>query len=155
MKNIQNLQLLDYLDILRRRIWWVLIPAIFVGVANYLFIRTLPNIYESETVILVEPPQIPAEYVRPTSTGSIENRLSTIQQQVMSRTRLEKIIVENNLYAEQRKKIPMGVVVETMRKDIDLTVTKSDAFRIAYQAYDPLVAQKVTDEIASLYIEEN
>ena len=155
MKDIQNLQLSDYLEILRRRILWILIPGLLVGTATYLYVKRLPDVYVSATVILVEPQKIPADYVRPTTIGTIESRLSTITQQIMSRTRLEKIIVENNLYSDRRSKLSMEEVVEGMRKDMVLTVTKADAFRVSYRAYDPLVAQKVTSQIASLYIEEN
>lgn len=159
MKDIQNLQVQDYLEIIKRRALWILISALLVSLATYLFVRTLPNVYVSETVILVEAPKIPVEYVRPTASA-IQNQLSTISQQIMSRTRLEKIIIENNLYSEKRKKLPMEDVIELMRKEIDLKVPKvegrtADSFTLSYEAYKPEIAQKVTTELASLYIEEN
>jgi polysaccharide chain length determinant protein (PEP-CTERM system associated) len=155
MKSLHDLQLADYLEILRRRIVWVLGSGIVMGVATYLYVSTLPDIYTSETVILVEPQKVPSDYVRPTSTGTIESRLATISQQIMSRTRLEKIIQENSLYLDVRMKRPIETVVEMMRQDIELTVTKSDAFTLSYQSKDPAVAQKITNQLASLYIEEN
>ncbi len=155
MKDIQNLQIEDYIQILKRRILWILIPGIISGAATFLHVRTLPNVYVSETVILVEPPKIPTEYVKAASIGTVQSRLSTISQQIMSRTRLEKIILDNNLYTEARKASPMEEVVEAMRKDLTLTVTKTDAFTLSYRSFDPLVAQRVTSQIASLYIEEN
>jgi uncharacterized protein involved in exopolysaccharide biosynthesis len=109
MKNIQDLKLPDYLAILRRQIVWIVGSGIVVGLATHLYLRTLPDIYKSETVILVEPQQVPSDYVRPTSTGSIESLLATISQQILSRTRLEKIIKENNLYPEIRMKRPIMI----------------------------------------------
>lgn len=155
MKNLQNLQVEDYIGILKRRLLWILVPGLLAWIATFLYVRRLPSIYISETVILVEPPKVPSEYVRPTSVGTVQSRLSTISQQIMSRTRLEKIILDNNLYVEKLKTTPMEVLVETMRNDLDLIVNKTDAFTLAYSALDPLVAQKVTSEVASLYIEEN
>src|SRR5262245_34795296 len=95
MKKFQDLQVADYLDILQRRILCVLAGGVVIGAATYLYVKTLQDIYMSETVILVEPQKVPSEYVRSTSTGTIEGRLATISQQIMSRTRLEKIIQEN------------------------------------------------------------
>lgn len=155
MRNIQNLDLPDYIDMLKRRILWILLPTVIVGFGTYLFLKTLPDIYESETVILVEPPKVPTDYVRQTTTGSIQTRLSTITQQILSRTRLEKIIIDTNLYPDQRKTTPMEDVVQAMRKDIDLKVTKSDAFSLSFRAQDPSTAQRVTTQLASLYIEES
>jgi polysaccharide chain length determinant protein (PEP-CTERM system associated) len=155
MKPIQNLQMSDYLDILKKRILLIATLAGFTGVASFFFVRALPDVYESETVILVEAPKIPAEYVRLTTVGTIESRLATIEQQIKSRTRLEKIILDNNLYVDQLKNSPMEAVLEEMRRDINLSVIKSDAFRISYQSSDPFLAQKVTREIVSQYIEES
>ena len=159
MKDIQNLQVQDYIEIIKRRALWILVPALLVSLATYLYVRTLPNVYLSETVILVEAPKIPVEYVRSTASA-IQNLLSTISQQIMSRTRLEKIIIENNLYLEKRKRLPMEDVVEGMRKEIDLKVTKvegrsADSFTLSYETYSPEIAQRVTSQLASLYIEEN
>lgn len=159
MKDIQNLQLQDYIEIIKRRALCILVSGLLISLATYLFVRTLPNVYVSETVILVEAPKIPVEYVRPTASA-IQNQLSTISQQIMSRTRLEKIIIENNLYPEKRKKLPMEDVIELMRKEIDLKVPKvegrtADSFTLSYESYKPEIAQKVTTELASLYIEEN
>lgn len=155
MKKIQNFELADYIGALTRRFLWILVPTLLVGLGNAIFVKTIPDVYESQTVILVEPQKIPTDYVRPTSTGSIQSRLSTITQQIMSRTRLEKIIIDNDLYSAKRKRMPMEEVVDLMRQDIILTVNKTDAFTLAYQANEPTLAQKVTSQIAGLYIEEN
>ncbi len=155
MKNIQSLQPADYFEMVKRRWLLLLIPSILFGTAGIFFVKTIPDIFVSETVILVEPPKIPTEYVRSTTATPIESRLSTITQQIMSRTRLEKIITDNNLYIEMRRRLPMEDVVERMRKDINLRVNKADAFTLSYQSPSPALAQRVAQQIASLYIEEN
>ena len=154
MKKFQDLEVANYLEILQRRILWILACGIVTGLATYLYVRTLPNIYLSETVILVEPQKVPSEYVRPTSTGTIEGRLATISQQIMSRTRLETIIQENIQQLDVEAK-PIETIVDRMRNDIKLRVTRSDAFTLSYQSRDPAVAQKITSQLAGLYIDEN
>ena len=108
MKNIQDLHPADYLEILRKRFLLILLPCLLLGPVGILVTRKIPDVYLSQTLILVEPPKIPVEYVRTSAEDSITTRLSTITQQIMSRTRLEKIILENDLYPDLRKKISNG-----------------------------------------------
>ncbi len=75
----------------------------------------LPNRFRSETVILIVPQRVPESYVRSTVTARIEDRLRSIQQQILSRTRLELIIRDFNLYPSERQRLPMEDVVERMR----------------------------------------
>ena len=88
----------DYAEIFWRRKWWFIVP-VFLGVSlSTLYSYLLPPLYRSSTLILVEPQKIPESYVRPTVTSSVEERLNTISQQILSRTNLEKIITEFGLY---------------------------------------------------------
>ena len=155
MKNLSNLQLSDYMEMLKGRIFWILVPAVLTSICTFFYVRTLPDRYTSETVILVTAPKIGADYVRPTNAAPMDQRLTTITQQILSRTRLEKIILENNLYPEKRH-WPMEQVVQDMRRvDVTLRVMKADAFAVGYVGSSPAVAQKVAAQIASMYIEEN
>src|ERR671919_408944 len=90
----------DVLVILRRRVWWLLVPFAVVGAGAAIYARLLPDVYRSETVILVVPQRVPESYVRSTVTTRIEDRLQTIRQQILSRVRLEQIIRDFNLYSE-------------------------------------------------------
>jgi polysaccharide chain length determinant protein (PEP-CTERM system associated) len=127
-----------------------------VSIGTAVYARLLPNLYRSETVILVVPQQIPESYVRATFTTRIEDRLQSIQQQILSRTFLERIILDFDLYARARKTTVMENVVETMRRqDISIETVKGDAFRLSYVSGDPETARKVTERLAVLFIEEN
>ena len=53
-----------------------------------------------------------------TVSADTEDRLATISQEILSNTRLKKIIDDYNLYPEERRRIPLDEVVETMRRDI-------------------------------------
>jgi len=145
----------DMLGILRRRIWLVLVPLAVVAATTAVVSRLLPDRYKSETLILVVPQRVPESYVKSTVTARIEDRLQSIIQQILSRTRLERIIQDFNLYPDERKTGIMEEVVEGMRKDITVQVVKGDAFRVSYAGRDPRTVMRVTERLASLFIEEN
>src|ERR1041385_5677918 len=136
----------DMLGILRRRIWLVLVPLAVVAAATAVVSRMLPDRYKSETLILVVPQRVPESYVKSTVTARIEDRLQSIIQQILSRTRLERIIQDFNLYQEERKTGIMEEVVEGMRKDITVQVVKGDAFRVSYAGRDPRTVMRVTEQ---------
>ncbi len=154
----------DYIAIAQRRKWYIIIPfiaAIFVSLGVYKF---LPKIYKATTLILVQPQRVPETYVRPTVTASIGERLNTISQEILSRTRLEKIIQEFNLYPDLRKKAPMEEVVERMRKAVEVNVQQrpssreretQNTFTISFEGEEPQLVMLVTNKLASLFIEEN
>jgi polysaccharide chain length determinant protein (PEP-CTERM system associated) len=145
------------LQIGRRRKWLVIIPAVVVGLAAAAVIHQLPNVYRSETLILVVPQRVPESYVKSTVTARIEERLQSISQQILSRTRLEQIITDFNLYAEERADGElMEDIVERMRmRDVGIGVVKGDAFRLSFQSDDPRVAMRVTERLGSLFIDES
>src|SRR6476661_2318478 len=71
--------------------------------------------YASEAVLFIVPQRVPENYVRPTVTGRLDDRLRAMAQQIMSRTRLEQIIQEFDLYPKERKTMTMEDIVEMMR----------------------------------------
>jgi polysaccharide chain length determinant protein (PEP-CTERM system associated) len=145
----------DALAILWRRKWLILIPTIVASIGTWLYVRELPDVYRSETVIMIQPPRVREDLVRTTVQASPADRVQTITQQIMSRTRLEAIITDLNLYPEQRASGLMEDVVERMRGDVAVQVVRGDAFRIAYTSNQPVTAMKVTERLARLFIDEN
>lgn len=145
----------DLLQIARRRWRVVFIPFLVSILVAAVVIRRLPDRYRSETLILVVPQRVPESYVRATVTTRIDERLRSINQQLMSRTRLEPIIREFSLYATDARTGLMEDVVERMRRNIQVQIVRGDAFHISYVSEDPRTAMKVTERLASLYINEN
>jgi protein tyrosine kinase modulator len=145
------------LQIARRRKWLIVLPALLVGSASAAVIYKLPNLYRSETLILVVPQRVPESYVRSTVTARIEDRLQSISQQIMSRTRLEQVITDFNLYAKERAdRELMEDIIERMRtRDIGINIIKGDSFRVSYAASDPRTAMRVTERLGSLFIDES
>ncbi len=82
-----------------------------------------------------------------------------MSDQILSRSRLESIIQDFDLYNKQRTTVLMEDIVQRMRSDIDVKlvgpVGKESSFRVTYTNSDPMVAQKVTERLAALFIEEN
>jgi hypothetical protein len=146
----------DIIVILRARVWRLLASVAIVTAASAAIAMWLPNRYRSETLILVVPQRIPETYVKSTVTARLEDRLQSITQQILSRTRLERIIEDFHLYAAKRRAgVVMESIVDDMRKDIDVKVVKGNAFRVAYLGDDAKTVMEVTNRLASLFVEEN
>lgn len=150
----------EYIEIVRNRIWYIIIPfvLIVVGCAGYAIFA--PRLYKASTLILVSPQRIPEAFVQSTVTSKVEERLQSIAQEVLSRTRLEQIIREMKLYQKEQKKRPMEEIVELMQKDIkiELPTRREETkgfFTIGYIGRDPNVVATVANRLASQFIEEN
>ena len=153
------------LKVLRRRRWLFIAP-LFLGVlGGLLYSRSQPSLYRSDAVVQVVPQRIPDSYVQPTVTSRVEDRLSSIAQQVLSRTQLEAVIIEFDLYRDERRSRPMEDVFELMtsrvvvapmegsgRSSRDPTV---DAFRISFDYDDPRIARDVVGKLAGFFIDRN
>ncbi len=146
----------DYIEIFIRRIWYIVIPFIIVMAGAALFAVFTPKEYRATTLILVTPQKVPETFVRPTVTSKIEDRLQSIGQEIMSRTRLEQVISQLKLYPEEVKSKTMEEIVELMRRNIRIEIKgKESYFTISYIGNDPRVVTTVTNKLASLFIEEN
>lgn len=168
--------IVNYLEIVARRKWVLIIPVALCTVLGLIMAFSLPVYYRSTTLILVEQQQVPEEYVKPTNKVPFGQRLNSIRQQIMSRSRLEQIISDFGLYRDSGhsivvqtlNKMGMGVgpasgkeeAVARMSEDIDIRVMgekkgSEDAFSISYSYTDPYVAMQVTNKLASFFIEES
>ena len=151
----KKMQFQTYLEIGLRRKWFIIIPFVFCIISSFGVYKYLPKVYKATTMILVQPQRIPESYVRSTLTDSISERLNTISQEILSRTRLEKVINEFNLYADITKKFHMEEIVEMMRKKIEVNVPRPNTFSISFEGEEPRLVMLVTNKLASLFIEEN
>jgi polysaccharide chain length determinant protein (PEP-CTERM system associated) len=138
-----------------RRAWIVLLVLAIASAGAVIVSKRLPNKFRSETLIMLIPQRIPEAYVKGAVTARIEDRLNSLQDQILSRSRLERIILDLGLYETQRRELPMEDVVQRMRDDIKVVVEGKESFRISYVNRDAKTAQKTTERLASLFIEEN
>ena len=155
------LEFADYLDVLKKRKWvllvWIVVGLVGAGVA----FLVLPKVYRSSTLILVESQKVPTDYIKPMAVDTIEERLIAIQQQILSRTLLQKIIEEFHVYDDELKRQPLEDVIDLMRRDIKITMVDDrfhrniQAFTISYDSDVPELAMQVTNKLAALFIGEN
>src|SRR5580704_7012336 len=154
----------DYLAMLRRR--WVLIVVLGVvgGPLAYGVSRYLPDRYKSTTLVLVQQPSISREIVNPLDTTDIGQRLASMQQQILSRTRLEPIIRQFGLYGSDINHVSMEALVGRLQKSIEVIPLKPmdetrardlPGFSVAVTMDSPRAAQQVCTAVTSMFIEEN
>jgi polysaccharide chain length determinant protein (PEP-CTERM system associated) len=150
----------EYIEILRRRIWYIVIPFILILTGASAYAIFAPRQYKASTLVLVSPQRIPEAFVQATVTSKVEERLQSIAQEVLSRTRLEQIMSDLNLYQKERKSLSREEVIALMQKDIKIELpTKREEskgfFTISYIGHDPNTVTTVANRLASQFIEEN
>lgn len=154
----------DYMAILRRRLWVILVPAVLGPILALAVAFFLPQKFESRTLILVEQQKVPEDFVKSVVVDELNNRIATIRELVFSRTRLQPLIEKFGLYREQQGKAPMEDLVMQLRRDIDVTPIKPvvrgrteviPGFFISVSASEARTAQQVCAEMTSMFMEEN
>jgi len=149
----------DYLDILKRHYWIILIPSILLPIAGVVITFFIQPKFLSQTLVLIEQQKVPDDYVKPVVTSDLDDRLASMKEQILSRSRLQPIIERFNLYPGSQ----MEDRVNAARKNIDVKPIHSEiarsgglpGFFITFKAGDPRTAQAVCGEITSLFVNEN
>src|SRR5947209_2153695 len=143
-----------------RRKWLILLPTAAVAVGVAYGVWKLPNVYLSRTLLTVRPASISTSVVPQLSDSELTIRINNITQVVTSRSTLEPMIERYGLYAVERNRgVSMDELVERMRtKDIDISLNTSrnditNGFFLAYRGPDPRSTQKVTEALASKYVD--
>jgi polysaccharide biosynthesis transport protein len=164
-----GIQLDEIKGIIRRRRRSFLIVFFAVLIIAAVIALALPPSYLSKSTILIESQQIPEQYVKSAITSYVEQRLETINQQIMSTSRLKEVIDQFGLYKEYKDRYTSEEITTKMRGDIKLETISADvkdqktgrdseatiAFSLSYTGKEPAIVQKVANKLASLYLEEN
>jgi polysaccharide biosynthesis transport protein len=150
----------EYLRVILRHKWHALIGASVCFFVLCVIIAKLPNQYEATTTILVDPQQVPEKYVSPAVNSDPGERLNTITQQVLSRTRLASVISMFHLYSDSSGQLSQDELIEEMRDHIRIQVRQGagpqlSTFTISFQGETPTVVAAVTNELASSFIQWN
>jgi len=157
----------DIIEIILRRRWWIIIPFCFTIIIGIILAFTLPKYYEAETLILIQPPKVAVDYIQSVVSTDIDSRLEAFSRQILSRSNLEKIMKDFNMYtvpkyglifvedkiADMRKKISVNL----MRREspTKLGFGNAYAFSISFRGKDPVKVMKITNALASSFIDEN
>jgi succinoglycan biosynthesis transport protein ExoP len=159
----------DYVAILRRRKFHLVVPLIVIMFVTLGIAFGLPPVYQATASILIEQQEVPQDLVRSTVTSYASERIQVISKHVLTRENLWAIVKKYNLYPEQRKSDDRGQILSTMIEDISVEMVSADvidprsgrsgkadiAFDISFENRDPAAAQKVVTELVSLYLNEN
>jgi len=159
-----NFDLKYYLRAVRDKKWFIIVPFVVIFVTAVTLAVKLPAVYESTGTILIESQEVPQDFIRTTVTGYVEERLQIISQVVMNRRNMLKLIDTYDPYPEAQKKLTDGELVGLLRQDIRMNTIQAQtsgrgeatiAFTVSYENRNPRKAYAVTNELVSLYIEEN
>jgi len=159
----------DYLAILRRKKWHILFTVIIAFSVCAVVAFSLDSVYRSSATILIEEQDIPRDLVRSAVTSYADQRIQMISQQVMSRANLASIVEKYNVYPKQRQRLLNQEIVALMHENITLEMVSADvidprsgrpsqatiAFTLAFDGETPQIAQRVTNELVSLFLSEN
>ena len=154
----------EYLAILNRRKWQLILPIVLLLPIAVLIASKLPPVYRSTATILIEQQEIPPELIRTTVTSFADQRIQVIKQRVMTLKNLGELIEKYDLYPEIRQKQSLNAAVAEMRGNVDLDMISASvvdprsgsskkatiAFSLSFKDRSGSVAQKVTNELVSL-----
>jgi polysaccharide chain length determinant protein (PEP-CTERM system associated) len=154
----RELTIADYADILKRRFRIILICTIVLGVVGAVASYVIRPRYVSETLVLIEQQQVPENYVKPVLTEDLGQRLASMKEQILSRSRLQPLIVHYKLFANHNYDMDKRVTLmqETIGiRPIPSSRTGMPGFSIWFMDHDPHTAQQVCREITSLFLSDN
>lgn len=134
-----------------RRKWLILCVFIVSSCLSIYLAKILPEVYRSSTLILVTPQKLPGSFVASTVTMDLNERMQSILQEIMSRTNLEKVVQEFNLFP--------GAIMEdrvgALRGSVSLDFRRSNVFQLSFDSQSPETAKQLSSRLASLFIEQN
>ena len=162
----QGLDPLHFLGILKKRIFYALIPFLCVFAIGWAAAMLWPPTFLSEGKVLVVSQQIPVDLVKPTVTATAAERISTIEQRVMTRDNLLKIVDKYQMYADQRSKLSRTELLDLMRKNTVIKPVEFDSQRrlnenftvavtVGFTDRRPEVATQVANELITLFLNED
>lgn len=148
-----------------RRHWWILpITVLTAGAIGFAATLVLPKKYTSSTMVLVEPPAVAAEVVPTAVNEDLYRHLASMKEQILSRSRLQPIIVKFNLFPKEQEKTHMEDLVEDLKKSIEVELIQPmpgsinrqpPGFHVSVTLANPQTAQQVCTEITSMFMEQN
>jgi polysaccharide chain length determinant protein (PEP-CTERM system associated) len=157
---MEKAEIEKYIDIAKRRMWWIIIPFLLsILIAGGWYLK-LPKIYRATTLILVQRQKVPAGYVREIVSTTVEDRIRTITEQITSRSNLENIINEFNLFNQPGSPVFMEDKIENLRKRIKVEVSRrsgrgTNAFQISFTGKNPKQVADIANALTSYFIAEN
>lgn len=145
-------------EIIFRRRWFIVIPICITLTLGLFATLVAQKTYQASTLILVQQQSVPTAYVKSVVTSSINQRINTISQQILSRSNLEKIIDQFGLY-ENTRNMYLEDKIASMRNQVQVKIEKTregaEAFSIVFTGNDPQKVMQIANTLASFFMDEN
>jgi polysaccharide chain length determinant protein (PEP-CTERM system associated) len=171
MSSEQNIQVIDLFGFARRRGKLVAIIAGVIILATFWLSMALPNLYTSSAMILVEPQSVDEDLVNSgVRESDLNERLGLMTAEILSRSRLSKIIDKKDLYQDESEDLERSEVIDLMRSYVAVEPVLSEletangprrqelsfnTFKIIFQNEDANMARDVAQLIANDFINAN
>jgi len=168
MENEEDIKsLMDYVQMARRQKFLIILPIILLSMLSVAVALVLPAVYRSEATILIEQQHIPVSLIQSTVVSFADERIRQIEQKVMTIDNVNKIINKYGLYKDQRKELSQTALAEGFRDNTELTLVTANvvgrgrggkatlAFKLAFNDKNAEVAQRVANEMVTLYLSAN
>ncbi len=160
---------IDYIAILRRRIHWLIWPALMIFLVVAVVAISLPNVYKSEATIMIEEQQIAEGLVPSTVTTYADQRIQTIKREAMSRSKILDLVKKFDLYPDQRQKISIDALVKKVKESISVIPLSASvktgksnrsgsvtiAFILSFEGKNPRKVQAVVNDLAAFFLSKN
>lgn len=164
MNSEYELSLNDYIAVIKRRALLLgLSFAVILG-ASLMVAIAIPPVYQSTGTILVESQQISSDLVAASNSTYADERIEIIRQRVMTREHLIRIIDKYHLFADEGKSLTVSEKIDEMRRAISVSLVNAEvkgrglatiAFRLSFEHQRPDIANKVANELVTLFLDEN
>jgi len=149
MKDLTKLELRDYFDILWKRRGYCLATFALVASGVSLYAWRIPDVFKSETRVMVDEPSVSEDYVRPTVRSTPEDRINSIREQLASRSFLERMIEQLRMYGYgTRLDFVMETAVKAAQRQIGIEKTSNNTFTLSFVGTSPESAQSVTRQLS-------
>ncbi|MFV8819495.1 Wzz/FepE/Etk N-terminal domain-containing protein [Haliea sp. E17] len=173
----------DYLNMLKRRKIWLLLPLVSIFSLAVIIALVIPPVYRSEAIILIEEQAVPKDFVQSTITSYADQRVQVISRRVLTTENITRIIKKFNLYQQDESgaknspeaqsdtatKLPKRVLAQKFRDNVGLDLVSAEvidprsgrstnatiAFTLSFENPQPETAQKIADELVTLFLSEN
>jgi len=152
----------DYLALIVRRKWVISLTLLAFGSFAMLVAEIIPNIYVSESLILFQPGEVSSEFVKEISSRSAEERVTAMQETILSRSNLAGIVSEFESRLDAYTGLSEEKKVERMRNNLEIELMSERAprnpaspvthLRIRFRDHSPELARDITARLASLFI---
>src|SRR3954467_13504277 len=162
----QSFHPLDYLSVAHRRKWWFVMPLLVCIALGALTVVVWPKKYLSRATIGMQSPTLSSDLLRAGPAMAAAERERAVQQMLVSPTVLERVIREEKINPSKPASEVATWLRDNLSKNIEIPPPPGlnvrpdptrgiELFYIGYTDKDPERAQRITNRVASVFVEEN